>query len=73
MRSIKQLSKKITTERTFMDIMQIVCMYLIDLDQLPKEEIAMIKAIIIKAHAEIVFIVLGFVFSHPAIFCAVKP
>jgi len=35
-------------------------MYLINFDQLPKEEIAMIKAIIIKAHAEIVFIVLGF-------------
>ena len=50
-----------------------VHMYLIKFDQLPKEEIAMIKAIIIKAHAEIVFIVLGFVFSHPIIFCAVKP
>ena len=48
-------------------------MYLMNVDQLPKEEIAMIKAIIIKAHAEIVFIVLGFVLNHPTIFCAVKP
>ena len=34
---------------------------------------AIIIAITIKAHAEIVFIVLGFVLSHPTIFCAVKP
>jgi len=46
---------------------------LINIDQFPKEEMAMIKAIIIKAHAEIVFIVLGFVFSQLIIFCAVKP
>jgi len=47
---------------------------LINIDQFPKkEETAMIKAIIIKAHAEIVFIVLGFVFSQLIIFCAVKP
>ena len=30
-------------------------------------------AITTKAHAEIVFIVLGFVFNHCTIFCAVKP
>ena len=48
-------------------------MYLTEVDQFPKEEIAMIKAIIIKAHAEIVFIVLGLVLNHPTIFCAVKP
>ena len=48
-------------------------MYLTEVDQFSKEEIAMIKAIIIKAHAEIVFIVLGFVLSHTTILCAVKP
>ena len=30
-------------------------------------------AITIKAHAEIVLMVLGFVFNQPTIFCAVKP
>ena len=53
--------------------MLVVIVCLINIDQFPKEETAIIKAIIIRAHAEIVFIVLGFVLSHPTIFCAVKP